>query len=171
VYFPVLGYYLGAGSYGFGASSVGSGVLVANDQPANGGSIDGIVFPYFGEQSTGFPNGVPLDGNAYGVSLVSSSSGPTALPLTDTSFPTTLDLNQFSQGYMNFYFQGGGRLRGSVDSLYINGVLISQVPEPSSFGLFGIGVIILLLFFRFDCDQKFKPRRAVPQSTRHLRVG
>jgi hypothetical protein len=125
-------------------------VFIANDQPSSGGgSFDGIVFSMFGEQSTGFPSGTLFDGSAFDVTLVSSSFGPTATPFSDTSFPSTLDLNQFSQRDMTVYFQSGP-VSGSVDSLYLNGVLISQVPEPSFFSLFAVGALAWIgpLFFR-----------------------
>jgi len=145
LYFPTLGYSWGVTCCGFGASSVGSGVLIANDQPTSGGgSFDGIIFSMFGEQSTGFPTGSSFDGSAFGVTLVSSSAGPTATPLIGTSFPSTLDLNQFSQRDMAVYFQGSPPVRGTVDSLYLNGVLVSQVPEPSFFSLSAIGTLVLL---------------------------
>jgi hypothetical protein len=138
LYYPILGYGFTANQSGFGASSLGSGVLVANNQPrAGGGSYDGIIFSMFGEQGSGFPTGALFDGSAFGITLVNNSPGATATPFTDTSFPTTLDLNQFAQRYMTVYFQSGA-VKGSVDSLYINGVLISQVPEPNVFGLFAL---------------------------------
>jgi hypothetical protein len=139
LYFPTMGYGFGAGSSGFGASSTGSGVLIANNEPTSGGgSFDGIIFSMFGEQSTGFPSGTLFDGSAFGITLVNSSPGSTATPFSDTSFPSTLNLNQFSQRYMTVYFQSGA-VRGSVDSLYLNGILISQVPEPGVPGLFTFG--------------------------------
>jgi hypothetical protein len=117
---------------GFGASSTGSGVLIANDRSATGGgSFDGIIFSFFGEQSRGFPSGVQFDGSADGVTLVNNSSGPVAMPFTNTSFPSTLDLNQFSQRTMAAHFQSGVVI-GSIDSFYINGILISQVPLPAT---------------------------------------
>jgi hypothetical protein len=143
LYFPSAGYGFHANSSGFGASSQGSGVLVANDQPTGaGGSFDGVIFSMFGEQDTAFPSGVLFNGSAFGITLVNPSAGPTATPFNGTGFPTTLDLNQFSERYMAVYFQGGPVL-GSVDSLYINGVLISQVPEPGVFGLLALGGLLL----------------------------
>lgn len=145
LYFPTVGHYFRIACCSVGASSLGSGVLVANDRPIDGGSsFDGIVFSMFGEQSTGFPAGTLFDGSATGVTLVSSSSSPVATPFTDTSFPSTLDLNEFSQRYMTVYF-GGGAVQGSVDSLYLNGVLISQIPEPGFFSLLAVGAFILIL--------------------------
>ncbi|HMD54825.1 MAG TPA: PEP-CTERM sorting domain-containing protein [Phycisphaerae bacterium] len=150
LYFPTGGYGFDANSSGFGASSVGSGVLIANDQPTSGGgSFDGIIFSMFGEQSTGFPSGTLFDGSAFGITLVNSSEGPTATPFSDTSFPSTLDLNQFSQRYMTVYFQSGA-VMGSVDSLYLNGILISQVPEPSVLGLFTLGGLLFGMWVKID---------------------
>ncbi len=143
LYFPTLGYGLSAGSSGFSASSVGSGVLIANNQPASGGgTYDGIIFSMFGEQSTGFPSGTLFDGSAFGITLANHSAGPTATPFTDTSFPSTLDLNQFAQRNMTVYFQSGA-VRGSVDDLYLNGVLISRVPEPGLPGFFALSGLLL----------------------------
>ncbi len=143
LYFPTVGYYFNAGSSGVGASSTGSGVLIANDQIlSGGGSFDGIIFSMSGEESTGFPSGALFDGSVEGITLVNDSVGSTATPFTDTSFPSTLDLNQFSQRYMTFYFQSGA-VKGSVDSFYINGVLISQIPEPGFFALFAASGLLL----------------------------
>jgi hypothetical protein len=142
LYFPTLGYGFGVNHSGFGASSVGSGVLVANDRPGSGGgSFDGIIFSFFGEQSSGFSASTPFDGSADGITLVNTSGGPTATPFIGTSFPSTLDLNQFSQRYLDVPFQGGSVL-GTVDSLTINGVLVSQTPEPSVLGLLVLGGLL-----------------------------
>lgn len=141
--FPISGYGFQVGVSCFISSSLGSGVLVANDQPGSGGgSFDGIIFSMFGEQSEGFPSGALFDGTAYGITLVNSSTGPVANPFSNTSFPSTLDLNQFSQRDMAVYFQDGP-VRGSVDSLYLNGVLISQVPEPTISSLFVLGSVLV----------------------------
>jgi hypothetical protein len=149
VYFPTVAYSFFVNSVGFGASSLGSGVWVANDQSASGGgSFDGIVFSMSGDQSTGFPAGTLFDGSEFGVTLVANSSGPTATPFTDTSFPITLDLNQFPQRDMTVYFQSGP-VHGTVDSLYLNGVLISQIPEPGVFSLLAGGMLGL-------CWQSFR---------------
>jgi hypothetical protein len=143
LYFPTLGYGFGVGHAGFGASSTGSGVLVANDRPGSGGgSFDGIIFSFFGEQDTGFSAATPFDGSADGITLVNTSGGPTATPFSDTSFPSALDLNQFSQRYLDVPFQGGSVL-GTVDSLTINGVLVSQTPEPGTAGLLVLGGLLL----------------------------
>jgi hypothetical protein len=134
LYFPITAYYLHIGSSGVSETLTGSGVLIANNQPLDGGrSCDGIIFSTHGEQSTGFPSGTLFDGSTAGITLANTLVGPTATPFTDTSFPSTLDLGQFSERYMTYYFQGGP-IKGSVDSLYINDVL--QVPEPGSFSLF-----------------------------------
>lgn len=139
LYYPIVGYGFTENGAGFGASSTGSAVLIANDRPlSGGGSFDGIVFSMFGEGATSFP----FDGSAFGVTLVNDSTGPTATPFTGTSFPTTLDLNQFSRRDMTVYFQSGA-VEGSVDSLYINGVLVSQVPEPGFISLFVSGIVVL----------------------------
>ena|ERR1700722_11963475 len=142
LYFPTVGYGFLDNNSGFGSSSTGSGVLIANDQPTGGGgSFDGIIFSMFGEQSTGFPSGTLFDGSAFGVTLVNRSAGPTATPFTDLSFPATLDLNEFSQRTMTVYFQGGPVI-GTVDSLYLNNVLISEVPEPGLAGLIVLGGLL-----------------------------
>jgi len=142
LYFPTVNYGWGAAHSGFGASSVGSGILVANDRPASGGgSFDGIIFSFFGEQDTGFSAATPFDGSADGITLVNTSGGLTATPFSDTSFPSTLDLNQFSQRYLDVPFQGGSVL-GTVDSLTINGVLVSKTPEPGVLGLLVLGVLL-----------------------------
>jgi hypothetical protein len=145
LYFPTVGYLFSAGNYGASGSSLGSGVLVANDQPAaGGGSFDGIVFSPL-DQSSGFPSGTLFDGSAYGVTLANYSAGPTATPFTGTGFPGTLNLNQFSQRDMTMYFQGGGEIIGSVDAFYVNGTLASQVPEPGTLGLLGLGSMVAAL--------------------------
>jgi hypothetical protein len=144
LYYPITGYgfdvYFGTNSVvGFGASSTGSGVLIANDQATGGGgSFDGIIFSQFGEQSTGFPSGAAFDGSVDGITLANYSVGSTATPFTDTSFPSTLNLNNFSNRYLTEYFQDG-TVRGSVNSLTINGVLVSAVPEPGPFSLIACG--------------------------------
>jgi len=142
VYFPTESYGFGANHSGFGGSSLGSGVLVANNQPANGGgSFDGIIFSMTGDQNSGFPSGTLFDGSEFGITLVNNSAGPTATPFNDTSFPSALDLNQFAHRYMSVYFQSGP-VRGTVDSLYINGVLVSQTPEPGAVGLLVLGGLV-----------------------------
>jgi len=142
LYFPTVTYGFGANGSGFGASSSGSGVLVANDHPTSGGSFDGIIFSLFGEQDSGFSSGTLFDGSASGVTLVNGSGGSVATPFSGTSFPSTLNLEQFSSRYLTVYFQRGV-VRGSVDSLYFNGVLISQVPEPAVSGLLVLGGVLL----------------------------
>jgi hypothetical protein len=155
LYFPISGYGFQVGVSCFIAGSLGSGVLVANDQPrSGGGSFDGIIFSMFDEQS-GFPSGALFDGAAYGITLVNSSTGPVANPFSNTSFPSTLDLNQFSQRNMAVYFQDGP-VRGSVDSLYLNGVLISQVPEPTISSLFVLGCVLVGLSTRIITRNKRK---------------
>lgn len=140
LYFPTLQMRFSDGSYGYTAGFSGAGVLVANDQPrSGGGSFDGMLFS-LSDQGSGFPSGVRWDGSDTGITLVRNSSGPTAPPLSGTDFPTTLDLNQFSQRTMTLYFNTPGgleALQGSVDRLYINGVL--QVPEPSCLALLVLG--------------------------------
>jgi hypothetical protein len=163
LYYPTVGYGFNesslVGPVGFGASSVGSAVLIANDQPlSGGGSYDGIVFSMFGEGSTSFP----FDGSAFGITLVNDSAGPTATPFINTSFPTTLKLNQFSQRYMSVYFESG-TVRGSVDSFYVNGILISQVPEPSFFGLYALtGLVLTCNYF---CRCKSIHRKTLPNKS------
>jgi hypothetical protein len=154
LYFPITGYGFYVGGSGFGGGSPGGGVLIVNDQPLNGGgSFDGIIFSYW-DRSQGFPSGTRFDGSDYGITLVNDSIGSTAGPFIDTSFPSTLDLNQFSQRYMTEYFSNGEEIEeinGSVDSLYLNGVLISQVPEPSFVNLFALNVLLFgwqLVFWR-----------------------
>jgi hypothetical protein len=142
VYFPTESYGFGVNHSGFGGSSLGSGALVANDRPASGGgSFDGIIFSMTGDQNSGFPAGSLFDGSEFGITLVNNSAGPTATPFNDTSFPSALDLNQFSQRYMSVYFQSGP-VRGTVDGLYINGVLVSQTPEPGVAGLLVLGGLL-----------------------------
>ena len=142
LYFPIGSYLFSAGTYGAGGSSLGSGVLIANDQPApGGGSFDGIIFSP-DDQSSGFPVGTKFDGTAYGVTLANYSSGSTATPFSDTSFPSTLDLNQFSQRDMTMYFQGGGNIIASINDLYINGALVSAVPEPGTDKVMFFGVLL-----------------------------
>ncbi|HTY87844.1 MAG TPA: hypothetical protein VMB80_10300 [Candidatus Acidoferrum sp.] len=141
LYLPTVGYYFNAGSGGVGASSTGSGVLVANDQSrSGGGSFDGIIFSMFGE---GLSDTAPFDGTVDGITLVNASAGSTATPFTGMSFPSALDLNQFTQRYMSLGFQGG-TVKGTVNSFYINGVLISQVPEPGPLTLLAAGGALLV---------------------------
>jgi hypothetical protein len=150
VYFPTESYGFGVNHSGFSGSSLGSGVLVANNQPASGGgSFDGIIFSMTGDQSSGFPAGSLFDGSEFGITLLNNSAGPTATPFNDTSFPSALNLNQFSQRYMSVYFQSGP-VRGTVDSLFINGVLVSQTPEPGAVGLLVLGGLVfgLSAYFR-----------------------
>ncbi len=142
VYFPTESFGFGVNHSGFGGSSLGSGVLVANNQPASGGgSFDGIIFSMTGDQNSGFPSGTLFDGSEFGITLVNNSTTPTATPFSDTSFPSALDLNQFNERYMSVYFQSGP-VRGTVDSLTINGVLVSQTPEPGVFGLLVLGGLL-----------------------------
>jgi hypothetical protein len=140
LYYATIRYGFDVSFSGFSASSLGSGVLVANDQPLNaGGSFDGIIFSMFGEQSTGFPAGALFDGSAFGITLVNNSAGPTATPFVDTSFPSTLNLSQFSERFLTVYFSGG-TVKGTVDSFSITG----DIPEPSAWGLLLVGLAMLL---------------------------
>ena len=143
LYYPIIDYgfdvYYGTHNVaGFGASSDGSGVLIANDQARGGGSFDGIIFSQFGEQSTGFPSGAAFDGTVDGITLVNNSTGSTATPFTDTSFPTSLNLNNFSNRYLTESFSGG-TVTGTVTSLTINGILVSAVSEPGALSLAACG--------------------------------
>jgi hypothetical protein len=162
LYFPTVTVDFIAGCCGFGNTSLGLGVLIANDRPTGGaGSFDGIVFSVTGERSR-FPTGILFDGSAHGITLVSSSTGLAASPFTDTSFPSALDLNQFSQRYLTVGFEspsGPGTVRGTVDSLFINGVLISQVPEPSCSILVSLGISTLLGYRFWPRVQRVKTRR------------
>lgn len=135
IYYPTVGFTFSAGDYGYSGSAIGDEVLIANDQPVSGGgSFDGIMF----SDSTGAQFG----GSPDGVTLENFSSGPTATPFTSTGFPSTLDLNEFSDRDMALNFQGGSYVIGSVDALYINGNLVSEVPEPETGVLFGLGLLL-----------------------------
>ena len=144
LYFPTTYFSFNAGTYGYTGGIAGGGVLIANDQPlSGGGSFDGMMFS-LSTQDSGFPANSPWDGTATGITLVSDSPGTTAAPFSDTSLPSTLDLNQFSQRTMTLYFNTGGvitMVQGSIESLYINGVL--QVPEPSCLGLLALACLSL----------------------------
>ena len=152
LYFPVVGInflipesYSGSGlppypGIGWGAGMRYGGVLVVNDRPdSGGGSFDGLMF---GENdSPGFPGQLKWGGSDLGISLTSRSEDNLAVPFSSAEFPDTLDLNDFSVRSMRTSWGG---FAGTVDQLYIDGRLVSEVPEPSSLAVLGIGTIVAL---------------------------
>jgi hypothetical protein len=133
------------GNYGFSGSG-GGYFWIANDQAVSGGgSMDGIMFTPFT-----FPADATFDGSVTGVTLANYSSGPTATPFTSVNFPSTINLNQFSQRDIEISFEGGSDIIGSVNDFYINGALVSQVPEPGVCSLSATGLILAALG-RFLC--------------------
>lgn len=142
LYFPTLGYGFQIACCGVSSSSTGSGVLIANDLPDPAqGSFDGILFGVNAEPSTGFPGEHSFDGSAWGITLVNHSAESSAGPFTEASFPARLELGSFETRILNFRFQQG-TVVGSVDTLRLNGILMSQVPEPATTALLALGSLL-----------------------------
>jgi hypothetical protein len=148
----------------FGESSSGSLVVVANDRPIAGGagSFDGLIFSMDNNPNAPVPE---FNGLAYGVTLISRATGPTATPFVSSSFPKAIDLNQFSERTTQIYFAQDLQLAGSVDRVYKNGVLISEVPEPNSLTLLLCGIGILLPWVNTKLKRS-RHRASVPPKNR-----
>ncbi len=69
---------------------------------------------------------------------------------------SSLDLNSFSERYTTVHFDSRGInvLKASVDQFYIDGVLISQVPELRVESIIAAAVFLSLAFSRYKSDQR-----------------
>jgi hypothetical protein len=142
-YFPTIAYYFTVDCCGMSATSLGSAIFVANDRSTTeGGFFDGIVFGFGLETSAGLDDRTIFGGSADGITLVRSSASPSGGPFTDPGFPAGLDLTQFPERVMTLNFEQG-TVHGTVESLYLNNILISQVPEPACSALMAMGAFVV----------------------------
>jgi hypothetical protein len=146
-----------SGVYGYGGG-IDGGFVVANDVSMNvGSSLDALILSPR-RQNLGQ---VDLTGAEEGLSLFAHTSGATGGPFPGTSAMDRLNLNHFDQRLFRTVFgtpEGLRWLEGSIDQFRIDGALISQVPEATTWTL-----ILLTLAVAAACRRKFQPseQRAV----------
>jgi hypothetical protein len=138
-----------AGNYGYGGNSSDGGIVVANDLSISAGSsLDAIIIsPHRQNLSE-----VDFTGAEAGLSLLAHTSGATGGPFPGTSAMDRLNLNHFDQRLFRTVFgtpEGLRWMQGSIDQFRIDGTLISQVPEPTTWTL-----ILLTIAIAAACKHK-----------------
>jgi len=155
-----------AGGYSATFSGAG-GIRVEDNLPfPSGGSLDFLILTVWNNYF--FPS-VHVGGAENGVSLIANVPRTGGGPFPALIDPRALDLNQFDQRFFTTYPTVDGvrfMTQGTVEQFYIDGALISQVPEPGVDALLVGGAVFIAARARISRRTHFRTSSCSPYGIR-----
>ena len=141
-----------------GANAVNTSVRAsAVDQGLAASPINGFTFVLTFEARNGTPGFGSISATLYGQNTDGTFVSPSVTlisspPLSNSDWMQYQTVYQFSEIWdssrnlvVAFDFNRQGSVIGTTYSAYLDNIVLTQVPEPSSAGLFGLGGTLLLL--------------------------
>lgn len=146
IYPAVVSAQFNVGSYSHSFSNEG-GISVHDDLWIPGG--DAIDFIILGASNENMPSSVHVGGLENGVSLIASVPRTGGGPFPGLNKPQDINLSAFDQRTFTTYPTVNGTrytVQGTVDQFFIDDVLVSQVPEPSTWQFLGLASFIGIIW-------------------------